>query len=144
MLKIYNNIGYVSIDDGATWKMTSIFNTKIEEEHKDKEKIIFLHKSWKEIWNETVNKPYEYWWPFYTDTIKIPFKKDKKPFIDVPFCNNDIKHRYYDTDNVFFSYKIVHQEIDCYTLFDIIKKFPADEVIQYLKEHGLNVCPIEL
>lgn len=142
MLKIYSNIGYVSIDDGATWKITTMNNTKIEEERKNREEIIFIHKSWKEVWDETENES-RYWLPFYTGTIKFPLQKDK-PFIDVPFCNNDIKHRYYNTDNVFFSYKIVHQEIDCYTLFDIIKKFPAEQTIQYLKQHGLNICPIEL
>lgn len=31
---------------------------------------------------------------------------------------------------------------ETYTLQDLIKRLPADEMIEYLKDNGLNVCPI--
>lgn len=32
---------------------------------------------------------------------------------------------------------------ETYTLQDLIKRLPADEMIKYLKGNGLNVCPIK-
>lgn len=44
----------------------------------------------------------------------------------------------------FVSYEIVtsYHEQRNYTLQNLIEKLPADEMIEYLKDNGLNVCPI--
>ena len=44
----------------------------------------------------------------------------------------------------FVSYKIVtkYYEEKYYTLQDLMKNLSADEMIEYLKDNGLNVCPI--
>ena len=35
-----------------------------------------------------------------------------------------------------------YQRIDNYTLELLMMKLPAEEMIEYLKDNGLNVCPI--
>ena len=72
-------------------------------------------------------------------------KKDKRKFGD--------RYSYFYTDwflikfsNVnFVSYRISkrHYVQKHYTLQDLIDNLPADEMIEYLKDNGLNVCPIE-
>lgn len=44
----------------------------------------------------------------------------------------------------FVSCKITTEYLkhETYTLQDLIKQLPADEMIEYLKDNGLNVCPI--
>ena len=44
----------------------------------------------------------------------------------------------------FVSYEISkrHSVQKHYTMQDLMKKLPADEMIEYLKDNGLNVCPI--
>lgn len=49
------------------------------------------------------------------------------------------------SDVNFVSYKIIteYQLVKNYTLQQLMDNLPADEMIEYLKDNGLNVCPIE-
>lgn len=71
-------------------------------------------------------------------------KRDKQRFGD--------KFSYFNTDWYsikfgdvnFVSYKIItkYYEEKYYTMQDLIENLPADEMIEYLRDNGLNVCPI--
>ena len=72
-------------------------------------------------------------------------KKDKRKF------GNRYSYFYTDwfsikfSDVNFVSYRISKRPYvqKYYTLQDLMKNLPADEMIEYLKDNGLNVCPIE-
>lgn len=63
----------------------------------------------------------------------------KKPKITIKYDDDRIK-RYTHFDTI--SCKITYEEIKNPTLYSIIRCFPADQVIQYLKERGIVTCPI--
>ena len=58
---------------------------------------------------------------FYTGTFPIKFS-------DTNFVSYEIRKRHYVQER--------------YTMQDLMKNLPADEMIEYLKDNGLNVCPI--
>lgn len=58
---------------------------------------------------------------FYTDWFPVKFSV-------VNFVSYEVATSYYEQRN--------------YTLQNLIEKLPADEMIEYLKDNGLNVCPI--
>ena len=71
-------------------------------------------------------------------------KKDKQIFGDTfsYFFTEWFTIKFADAN--FVSYKIITNY--CvqyhYTMQDLMKNLPADEMIEYLKDNGLNVCPI--
>lgn len=86
----------------------------------------FLEKATWYIWYESKSKRdknkfgerYSY---FYTGAFPIKFS-------DTNFVSYEIKKR--------------HHVQERYTMQDLMKNLPADEMIEYLKDNGLNVCPI--
>lgn len=58
---------------------------------------------------------------FYTDWFPIKFS-------NVNFVSYEIRKRHFVQKH--------------YTIQDLVKNLPADEMIEYLKDNGLNVCPI--
>ena len=71
-------------------------------------------------------------------------KRDKQRFGDrFSYFNTDWRSIKFGNTN-FVSYKIVtkYYEEKYYTMQDLIKNLPIDEMIEYLKDNGLNVCPI--
>lgn len=62
----------------------------------------------------------------------------KKPIIEIAYdwCTTG---KYKNFDNI--SIRQVYKEVLHMSLSDIMKKFNAEQVIQYLKEHGLATCP---
>ena len=72
-------------------------------------------------------------------------KRDKQRFGDrFSYFNTDWRSIKFGNTN-FVSYKIVtkYYEEKYYTMQDLMKNLSADEMIEYLKDNGLNVCPIE-
>ena len=86
----------------------------------------FLEKATWCIWYESKSKRdknkfgerYSY---FYTGTFPIKFS-------DTNFVSYEIRKRHYVQER--------------YTMQDLMKNLSADEMIEYLKDSGLNVCPI--
>ena len=71
-------------------------------------------------------------------------KRDKQRFGDrFSYFNTGWRSIKFGNTN-FVSYKIVtkYYEEKYYTLQDLMKNLSADEMIEYLKDNGLNVCPI--
>lgn len=62
----------------------------------------------------------------------------KKPIIEVYYQSGTIKYKHFNT----LTYKRIYTEAHGWSLERILKTFPAEQCIQYLKEHGLNTCPI--
>ena len=71
-------------------------------------------------------------------------KRDKRIFGE-QYANFFTEWREIKFSNVnFVSYEIktAYREIKNYTMQTLINNLPADEMIEYLKDNGLNVCPI--
>jgi hypothetical protein len=63
----------------------------------------------------------------------------KKPKITIEYDYDRIKHyTHFDT----ISCKVTYEEIKGATLYSIMRCFPAELVIQYLKERGITTCPM--
>ena len=113
--------------------------------------------------DKCINK-WRYLKPIQDTTVKITSYKElieQKLFISFPTETRKQKRtlgNYYSTyynhydnfkeiefsDNNFILYEIntSYDVINNYTLQDIMDNLPADEMIKYLKDNGLNVCPI--
>lgn len=64
----------------------------------------------------------------------------KRPYFS--YCDfRGNERRFYKSDKKFNLY-ITYKENNSLTLIEIMKGFPSDKVIQYLKEQGLNICPM--
>ena len=63
----------------------------------------------------------------------------KRPKITVEYDYDHIKHyTHFDT----ISCKVTYEEIKNPTLYSIMRYFPSDQTIQYLKERGITTCPM--
>ena len=67
------------------------------------------------------------------------FFKNRPYFSYCDFRGNE--RRFYKSDKKFNLY-ITYEENNSLTLIEIMKSFPSDKVIRYLKEQGLNICPM--
>lgn len=130
MLKVYTIKSYVSIN-GENWKHVGHDGHTMSDDNPTEE--IFLD-------NATFNECYEYVINQPLDGIcpdSTLFKK--KPIIYIKDSSfYDHRYDYFDT----ISYKYVYEEYKYVSLDYIMKHFPADKCIQYLKERGMSACPI--
>lgn len=113
--------------------------------------------------DKCINK-WRYLKPIQDTTVKITSYKElieQELFISFPTETKKQKRTlgsYYSTyynsfdnfneinfsDKNFILYEIntSYDVINSYTMQDLINNLPADEMIEYLKDNGLNVCPI--
>lgn len=134
MLKIYDKKFFVSID-GAKWRRLSSSGTvMLEESQAIPESILFENLSFEECYNMLQSHLIN---GMYCTTAGI-FKK--VPAIDISYSGSFdcAQYKHFKT----ISYKITHEENTYYTLARIMERFPADTVIQYLKERGIATCPM--
>lgn len=130
MLKIYCVKKYVSIDNDE-WKKIGC-NTYIMSNDSLSEKIIFKHKSFDEC--------FEFLESHYINGLSRSESIFRhKPLINVYYSFNltEISYKCFNT----ISCKETYTEIDM-TFDDIMKIFSAEQTIEYIKERGLNVCPV--
>ena len=130
MLKVYNVMHYVSVDGGKWCRVESNGQTMIDDS---------------EVVENVINGSFEHWCE-YLQARNLPgmyykttlFKK--KPCIVTYSSSYDsvVKHTHFKN----LSYKTVYKELEYVSLGDIINRYPADQAIQYLKERGINTCPI--
>ena len=71
-------------------------------------------------------------------------KKDKRKFGDrySYFYTNWFSIKFSNVNFVSYRINKKHYVQKNYTLQDLMKNLSADELIEYLKDSGLNVCPI--
>lgn len=113
-----NNIGY-----SYTWHYTELQNDTEEivtsyDEFLNKAPNYYRQESKSKREKQRFGDRFSY---FYTEWRSIKFA-------DVNFVSYKMTTKYY----------VQHH----YTLRDLINKLPADEMIEYLKDNGFNVCPI--
>ena len=136
MLKPYIVYDEVSID-GEKWrKLDSGIGYSLRDDKDVNTKLIVDSVSFMEFFNilEISNSKYGnriYGTVHYLSTFR------KRPIIGISF--NGVTKYYRTFESV--SIRTVYKEIPL-TLQEIMQKFDADLVIQYLKEHGLAACPL--
>ena len=67
-----------------------------------------------------------------------------RPFIEVGGFYRSEYTRLFAKNVHTFSYKVIFEEMEHVTLEWIMQHLSAEQAIQYFKEHGMNVCPINL
>ena len=133
MLKIYRVKKYVSIDNGE-WKKIEKFgcNTYIMSNDSSSEKIIFKNKSFDECFEFLGNH-------YINGLSRSESIFRHKPLINVCYSCDFTETSYKSFNTI--SCKETYTEIDI-TFDDMMKTFSAEQTIEYIKERGLNVCPV--
>lgn len=131
MLKIYDTISYVSID-GADWRSVGVTGYRVSEEE--------LTEAFR-LNNVSFDESYQFLSYFHLDGIgtDVSFFR-KKPIIWVKYRDawESVEYRHFKT----ISYKTCYVERAYVTLDWIMNNLTVDQAIQYLKERGINTCPI--
>ena len=83
-------------------------------------------------------------YPFY-NYQESKSKRNKRKFGDrySYFYTNWFSIKFSNVNFVLYRISKRHYVQKHYTLQDLMKNLPADEMIEYLKDNGLNVCPME-
>lgn len=130
MLKVYSVWDYVSID-GADWRAVGSHGYMVTDEEQ-KNKIILDNVSFTEA--------YEYLQDNYLDGVENETSSIlKKSIISVEYHNElfPVSYRKFDT----MSYKREFEEFNASVKW-LMQRLSAEQFIQYFKERGMNVCPL--
>jgi hypothetical protein len=130
MLKIYTRKLFVSVDQEPEWLLYRGGLT-MQDDGMPTTKLIYDNMSFQDLYN--LPEPYRY--GIYSGTTLFR----KRPYIAIHY-DFEMSKRYYDFKS--FTLKCVLEEWNHCTLSEIFKTFPAEQTVRYLKEHGLNTCPI--
>lgn len=133
MLKIYEINYHVSINNGPWTRLDAQGFRMFEESQVTPERIKWDNISFAECCAElettTVTGIY-----LYSSAFK------RKPQICIHYAGDweSTTYKHFGT----ISFKVTCVEATYYTLANIMKYFPADQTIQYLKERGAFMCPM--
>ena len=130
MLKIYYSYYAVSVDN-EPYKRLRINGYTMRDDSLPTEELIINNAPFEKIYSMESEDL-----PFGINCYETTFLK--KPIVEVYYNCAATKYKHFDT----LSYKRVYEEMNYLSLAEIFKRFPAEKCIQYLKEHGLNTCPI--
>ena len=128
MLKIYHACYVVSVDN-EPYKPINIDGYVMREARMPTEETILDNATFSDIISKQECLFGTYW---CTTTFK------KTPIVEIYYKDCTVAYKHFDT----ISYKRIYKEVTGMSLATILKTFPAEQTIQYLKEHGLNTCPI--
>lgn len=95
--------------------------------------------------NEVINSYKELIEKGYCNVWESTSKRDKRLYGEsYSYFLDDIGREIRFADKEFVSFELEEycQRIDNYTLELLMRKLPAEEMIEYLKDNGLNICPI--
>jgi len=138
MLKVYETTYYYRLNNTGDWiKVGGTGELMEDRDGLPNEEIIFDSWSWQDV----------------MDYLKVKnlcgFYLEKTLVRKIPYftCSNvDSYYGPYDAfsqkDFETFTYKRVYTENKDASLWYIMKQFPAEKCIQYLKERGITTCPI--
>lgn len=133
MLKLYRP-RYIAYENG-TLIWNEIFDKVLltEEEKETKTKIVTI-ENWEDL--EEKYRKYHLCLPF--DCYET--KKGRKLYY-----YNSLFSKYKEWKHKELNFKIVieYEEIEHFSIKDILELKDSERAIQYLKENGLNVCPIK-
>ena len=131
MLKVYRVKNYVSVDGGKWYRVGETGRTMFDDSNPKE----MIYDNW------SFNRWCEYLQQSSLDGIyyRTTFFK-KKPYIVTHWYTYDSYEKYTHFNTL--SYKTVYEEMENISLADIMKDFPADQCIKYLKERGITTCPM--
>ena len=124
MLKIYRKHLYISIN-GEPWRELDADIICMRDNNQPLEDTLFTNLSFEQCYNYISN--------YYEDaSMQADTTLLNKPCIDIIYtdCLESVRYKRFNT----ISCKIIYNEIRRYTLEQMIKDFPADLTMQYLKE----------
>ena len=130
MLKVYTRKYYVSINN-KEWEQVW-WERDMMKDNPPSESIVVDQMSFNEFYNLLQNDSMN-----HIQAGKTLFRK--RPKITIEYDYDRIK-RYTHFDII--SCKVTYEEIKNPTLYSIMRCFPAELVIQYLKERGITACPM--
>ena len=131
MLKVYSVLDYVSID-GADWRMVGDWGYIVTDEE-PKNKLILDNISFSEA--------YEYLSDHFLNGVRNETSLIfNKPLVCINYNTGWGEAEYRRFSKI--SYKREFEEWANVSLQWIMKNLPADQCIQYLKERGMNTCPL--
>lgn len=127
MLKPYKVYTYISVDGAPKTKIMNVGYGLIDRELPC---VITTHWSFQEVLTNEL--------PTSAITIGTTFFR-KRPYVKVEYSWDSV-NKYYHFDHITIER---HYEPWKYATFkEIIEKTDAEDFIQYLKERGMNTCPI--
>lgn len=132
MLKVYVVESYYRVDDEA-WERCSRTRHLVHEETTGEGKVYYDKASWDEVYER--NRLADVW----TGRSLIR----RRPYIEVSRGWPNDSRRFYKGDFKEFSYMDVYTEWKTCPLEWIMKHASADQTIQYMKERGMTVCPMQ-
>ena len=132
MLKVYSMTDYVSVD-GKDWAEVGWDGGYCMRDDMPEEVVGFENLSFDECYALLKDRD------FYGISRDVTLFRNR-PQITVSYWPDDKWYTRFNT----ISYKTVYKEASWMSLNDILKKFPAEKCIQYLKERGLAVCPMNI
>ena len=134
MLKIYKIIDSVSIDS-AKWRRVGGWGYRVTDEEV-KNCVVLDNKSFDETREYLSRNLLSGVWNDSTFT----FFGEGKPTIQVSYNDawDTVEYRHFDK----ISYKREFEEWTDVSLQWIMENLSADQCIQYLKERGMNTCPL--
>lgn len=112
-----------NVDFHSEWHYTELLPNKNEVINSYKE---LLEKRYCNVWESTSKRDKRLYGESYSYFIDDKGREIR--FSDKEFISCELEEYYHRIDN--------------YTLELLMMKLPAEEMIEYLKDNGLNVCPI--
>ena len=131
MLKVYVVKSWYKVDD-EQWKRGSRHGYMIREETTEEGKLHFHKASWDEVYDKS--NLADIW------VGQTLFRR--RPYIEVHHGWDDTR-RFYRGDFREFTYMDSYDEWKECSLEWIMKHASAEQAIQYMKERGMTVCPMQ-
>lgn len=132
MLKTYKATRFVCIDNDELYQVGDCEYIMDDDATVLSEKVVINNLSFDECYAFLQDNIYHYIQPTTSRILKRPLIKVKYGW------DYTEKYKYFDT----ITYKVVFEECKL-SLAYIMKNFPADLCIQYLKERGMGMCSID-
>lgn len=136
MLKIYDVQSMFQLNNQGEWKSCGYDGYTCKDDNEvQQERIVFNNFSWNQVRDFLKTNHLD---GFYNDTTYFR----KRPFISISYSWEISRLELFEDSVDTISYKHVYTERKDVTLDWIVKHCSADKAITYLKQRGINTCPI--
>lgn len=136
MLQMYYASLYLKVNGEIAGKLLGGV-VKLRDDGDDLVELVLDNVSWKELYDEIIDgKASHYMY------VGNTFWK-KRPYISASgFCSEDLP-KYFEGDTSKFTIAWVYKLDKHYTVNSVLKHAKADQAVQWFKERGLSVCPLQ-
>ena len=131
MLKIYTLKRWISIDH-KDWRQIQYSGDVMRDDALPNENVLVDQMSFDEFYTVLQSEPMT-----HIRAGKTVVGKRPKISIDYDF-DHTMHYTHFDT----ISCKYTYEEVINVSLYNIMREFPAEQTIQYLKERGITACPM--